>query len=167
MYFKIVTHASCVLVVCNVCACWYAVIAFIFLIKLVIIWEDKSHTAKKNKCTEYLFTFTDFRCLVLRTRTRPICGKMSREHKICVHQSNRVVLHHRPPTNMADYKEAPLATRPKTLEPAEYFHVSPEYRRAEEERGALRSRLKREYQTKLNNPLRKELIVSAEGRTVG
>ncbi|NP_001188111.1 NADH dehydrogenase [ubiquinone] 1 beta subcomplex subunit 4 [Ictalurus punctatus] len=59
---------------------------------------------------------------------------------------------------MADYKEAPLATRPKTLEPAEYFHVSPEYRRAEEERGALRSRLKREYQTKLNNPLRKELI---------
>ncbi|XP_060755718.1 NADH dehydrogenase [ubiquinone] 1 beta subcomplex subunit 4 [Neoarius graeffei] len=59
---------------------------------------------------------------------------------------------------MADYKEAPLATRPKTLEPAEYFHVSPEYRRAEEERAALRARLKREYQLQLNNPLRKELI---------
>ncbi|KAG7317511.1 hypothetical protein KOW79_018546 [Hemibagrus wyckioides] len=59
---------------------------------------------------------------------------------------------------MADYKEAPLATRPQTLDPAEYFNVSPEYRRAEEERAALRARLKREYQTRLNNPLRNELI---------
>lgn len=66
---------------------------------------------------------------------------------------------------MADYKEAPLATRPLTLDPAEYFNVSPEYRRAEEERAALRARLKREYQTKLNNPLRKELIVSEESKT--
>ncbi|XP_062841811.1 NADH dehydrogenase [ubiquinone] 1 beta subcomplex subunit 4 isoform X2 [Trichomycterus rosablanca] len=62
--------------------------------------------------------------------------------------------------NMADYKEAPLATRPKTLDPAEYFNVSPEYRRAEEERASIRAQLKRQYQLQLNNPLRKELIVS-------
>ncbi|KAG9283401.1 NADH dehydrogenase [ubiquinone] 1 beta subcomplex subunit 4 [Astyanax mexicanus] len=59
---------------------------------------------------------------------------------------------------MADYKEAPLASRPKTLDPAEYFNLSPEYRRAEEERAAIRARLKRQYQMQLNNPLRKELI---------
>uniref|UniRef100_UPI0025AE8969 NADH dehydrogenase [ubiquinone] 1 beta subcomplex subunit 4 n=1 Tax=Doryrhamphus excisus TaxID=161450 RepID=UPI0025AE8969 len=59
---------------------------------------------------------------------------------------------------MADYREAPLATRPKTLDPKEYFNVSPEYRRAEEERAALRANLKRQYQTQLNNPHRKELI---------
>ncbi|XP_062841810.1 NADH dehydrogenase [ubiquinone] 1 beta subcomplex subunit 4 isoform X1 [Trichomycterus rosablanca] len=59
---------------------------------------------------------------------------------------------------MADYKEAPLATRPKTLDPAEYFNVSPEYRRAEEERASIRAQLKRQYQLQLNNPLRKELI---------
>ncbi|XP_076869454.1 NADH dehydrogenase [ubiquinone] 1 beta subcomplex subunit 4 [Brachyhypopomus gauderio] len=59
---------------------------------------------------------------------------------------------------MAEYKEAPLATRPKTLDPAEYYNLSPEYRRAEEERAALRTRLKRQYQLQLNNPHRKELI---------
>ncbi|KAG5268102.1 hypothetical protein AALO_G00208270 [Alosa alosa] len=59
---------------------------------------------------------------------------------------------------MADYKEAPLASRPRTLDPAEYFNLSPEYRRAEEERAALRANLKRQYQIQLNNPLRKELI---------
>ncbi|KAF7691607.1 NADH dehydrogenase [ubiquinone] 1 beta subcomplex subunit 4 [Silurus meridionalis] len=59
---------------------------------------------------------------------------------------------------MADYKEAPLATRPKTLDPAEYFNVSPEYRRSEQGRATLRSQLKRQYQIQLNNPLRKELI---------
>lgn len=60
---------------------------------------------------------------------------------------------------MADYKEAPLATRPKTLDPAEYFNLSPEYRRAEEKRAALRAQLKRQYLQQLNNPHRKELIV--------
>ncbi|XP_051543019.1 uncharacterized protein LOC127434370 isoform X1 [Myxocyprinus asiaticus] len=60
---------------------------------------------------------------------------------------------------MADYKEAYLATRPKTLDPAEYFNLSPDYRRTEEERAALRSRLKRHYLVQLNNPHRKELIV--------
>ncbi|XP_051970144.1 NADH dehydrogenase [ubiquinone] 1 beta subcomplex subunit 4-like [Xyrauchen texanus] len=59
---------------------------------------------------------------------------------------------------MADYKEAPLATRPKTLDPAEYFNLSPDYRRAEEERTALKASLKRQYMVQLNNPHRKELI---------
>ncbi|XP_019942724.1 NADH dehydrogenase [ubiquinone] 1 beta subcomplex subunit 4 [Paralichthys olivaceus] len=61
-------------------------------------------------------------------------------------------------TIMADYREAPLATRPKTLDPNEYFNISPEYRRAEQQRAALRANLKRQYQTQLNNPHRKELI---------
>uniref|UniRef100_A0A3B3V8M9 NADH dehydrogenase [ubiquinone] 1 beta subcomplex subunit 4 n=1 Tax=Poecilia latipinna TaxID=48699 RepID=A0A3B3V8M9_9TELE len=59
---------------------------------------------------------------------------------------------------MADYREAPLATRPKTLDPNEYFNLSPDYRRAEEERAALRANLKRQYQLQLNNPHRTELI---------
>ncbi|XP_022045675.1 NADH dehydrogenase [ubiquinone] 1 beta subcomplex subunit 4 [Acanthochromis polyacanthus] len=59
---------------------------------------------------------------------------------------------------MADYREAPLATRPKTLDPNEYFNLSPEQRRAEEVRGAIRANLKRQYQTQLNNPHRQELI---------
>ncbi|XP_047468064.1 NADH dehydrogenase [ubiquinone] 1 beta subcomplex subunit 4 [Mugil cephalus] len=59
---------------------------------------------------------------------------------------------------MADYREAPLATRPKTLDPNEYFNLSPEYRRAEEARAALRANLKRQYLQQLNNPHRKELI---------
>ncbi len=60
---------------------------------------------------------------------------------------------------MATYKEAPLATRPKTLDPGEYFNLSPDYRRAEEKRAALRAQLKRQYLQQLNNPHRKELIV--------
>uniref|UniRef100_UPI0037E99DB3 NADH dehydrogenase [ubiquinone] 1 beta subcomplex subunit 4 n=1 Tax=Semicossyphus pulcher TaxID=241346 RepID=UPI0037E99DB3 len=59
---------------------------------------------------------------------------------------------------MADYQEAPLATRPKTLDANEYFNLSTEKRRAEEDRAALRANLKRQYQTQLNNPHRKELI---------
>ncbi|XP_056155724.1 NADH dehydrogenase [ubiquinone] 1 beta subcomplex subunit 4 [Lampris incognitus] len=59
---------------------------------------------------------------------------------------------------MADYREAPLATRPKTLDPNEYFNLSAEKRRTEEERAALRASLKRQYQLQLNNPHRKELI---------
>ncbi|KAM4544392.1 NADH dehydrogenase [ubiquinone] 1 beta subcomplex subunit 4 [Fundulus diaphanus] len=59
---------------------------------------------------------------------------------------------------MADYREAPLATRPKTLDPNEYFNLSPEQRRAEESRAALRAGLKRHYQLQLNDPHRKELI---------
>ncbi|KAL7840676.1 hypothetical protein AOLI_G00259990 [Acnodon oligacanthus] len=59
---------------------------------------------------------------------------------------------------MAEYKEAPLATLPKTLDPAEYFNISPDHRRAEEQRAALRAQLKRQYQLQLNSPHRKELI---------
>ncbi|XP_016385581.1 NADH dehydrogenase [ubiquinone] 1 beta subcomplex subunit 4-like [Sinocyclocheilus rhinocerous] len=59
---------------------------------------------------------------------------------------------------MANYKEAPLATRPKTLDPAEYFNLSHDYRRAEEKRASLRAQLKRQYLEQLNNPHRKELI---------
>ncbi|XP_070709198.1 NADH dehydrogenase [ubiquinone] 1 beta subcomplex subunit 4 [Pempheris klunzingeri] len=59
---------------------------------------------------------------------------------------------------MAEYREAPLATRPKTLDPNEYFNLSPEYRRAEQERATLRASLKKQYMTQLNNPHRKELI---------
>ncbi|XP_034562697.1 NADH dehydrogenase [ubiquinone] 1 beta subcomplex subunit 4 [Notolabrus celidotus] len=59
---------------------------------------------------------------------------------------------------MADYREAPLATRPKTLDANEYFNLSTEKRRAEEDRAALRANLKRQYQTQLNNPHRKELV---------
>ncbi|XP_076014188.1 NADH dehydrogenase [ubiquinone] 1 beta subcomplex subunit 4 [Genypterus blacodes] len=47
---------------------------------------------------------------------------------------------------------------PKTLDPSEYFDLSPESRRAEEERAAIRANLKRQYQTQLNNPHRRELI---------
>ncbi|XP_029004190.1 NADH dehydrogenase [ubiquinone] 1 beta subcomplex subunit 4 [Betta splendens] len=59
---------------------------------------------------------------------------------------------------MADYREAPLASRPKTLDPNEYFNLSPDKRHAEEQRAALRAKLKLQYQTQLNNPHRKELI---------
>ncbi|KAM8731763.1 NADH dehydrogenase [ubiquinone] 1 beta subcomplex subunit 4 [Acanthopagrus schlegelii] len=59
---------------------------------------------------------------------------------------------------MADYREAPLASRPKTLDPNEYFNVSKEYRRAEEDRAAIRAKLKGQYQTQLNNPHRQALI---------
>ncbi|XP_036378392.1 NADH dehydrogenase [ubiquinone] 1 beta subcomplex subunit 4 [Megalops cyprinoides] len=59
---------------------------------------------------------------------------------------------------MADYREAPLATRPKTLDPEEYFNLSPEQRRTEEERAAIRAQLKRQYQLQLNNPHRRDLI---------
>ena len=62
---------------------------------------------------------------------------------------------------MADYREAPLATRPKTLDPNEYFNLSPELRRAEEDRAAIRANLKRQYQVQLNDPHRRELIVSS------
>ncbi|KAL7835401.1 hypothetical protein SRHO_G00277480 [Serrasalmus rhombeus] len=59
---------------------------------------------------------------------------------------------------MAEYKEAPLASRPKTLDPAEYFNISPDHRRAEEQRAALKAQLKRRFQLQLNSPHRKELI---------
>ncbi|XP_038657875.1 NADH dehydrogenase [ubiquinone] 1 beta subcomplex subunit 4 [Scyliorhinus canicula] len=59
---------------------------------------------------------------------------------------------------MADYKEAPLASRPQTLDPREYLELTPDERRAQKERLAIRARLKLQYLTQLNNPGRTELI---------
>ncbi|KAK1343934.1 hypothetical protein QTO34_014490 [Cnephaeus nilssonii] len=63
------------------------------------------------------------------------------------------------------YKPARLATLPPTLDPAEY-DISPETRKAQAERLAIRSRLKREYLLQYNNPNRHGLIVSG-GRRAG
>lgn len=63
------------------------------------------------------------------------------------------------------YKPARLATLPPTLDPAEY-DISPEARKAQAERLAIRSRLKREYLLQYNNPSRHGLIVSG-GRWAG
>lgn len=57
------------------------------------------------------------------------------------------------------YEPSRLATLPSTLDPAEY-DISPETRKAQAERLAIRSRLKREYLLQYNNPNRRELIVS-------
>ncbi|XP_053311189.1 NADH dehydrogenase [ubiquinone] 1 beta subcomplex subunit 4 [Spea bombifrons] len=58
---------------------------------------------------------------------------------------------------MADYREAPLSSRPQTLEPS-YYGLNPEQKQAAEERLALRANLKRQYQLQLNDPHRKTLI---------
>ncbi|XP_004772845.1 NADH dehydrogenase [ubiquinone] 1 beta subcomplex subunit 4 isoform X1 [Mustela nigripes] len=55
------------------------------------------------------------------------------------------------------YEPSPLATLPSTLDPAEY-NVSPEARKAQAERLAIRSRLKREYLLQYNDPKRQGLI---------
>ncbi|XP_003413024.1 NADH dehydrogenase [ubiquinone] 1 beta subcomplex subunit 4 [Loxodonta africana] len=55
------------------------------------------------------------------------------------------------------YKPSPLATQPATLEPGEY-DISPETRRAQIERLALRARLKREYLLQYNDPNRRGII---------
>lgn len=55
------------------------------------------------------------------------------------------------------YKPAPLATLPKTLDPAEY-DVSPETRKAQVERLSIRARLKREYLLQYNDPKRQTHI---------
>ncbi|XP_004480824.1 NADH dehydrogenase [ubiquinone] 1 beta subcomplex subunit 4 [Dasypus novemcinctus] len=56
-----------------------------------------------------------------------------------------------------EYKSSRLATLPTTLNPAEY-DIFPETRRAEAERLAIRSRLKREYLLQYNDPSRRGLI---------
>ncbi|XP_039384806.1 NADH dehydrogenase [ubiquinone] 1 beta subcomplex subunit 4 [Mauremys reevesii] len=55
------------------------------------------------------------------------------------------------------YRPAPLASLPRELDPAEYDE-SPEKRRAEAERLAVRARLKRQYQLKLNDPHHEGII---------
>ncbi|KAJ7315853.1 hypothetical protein JRQ81_002015 [Phrynocephalus forsythii] len=64
-----------------------------------------------------------------------------------------------PPTPLpgCNYRPAPLASLPETLD-ANYYKASPERRRAEAERLAIRARLKYEYQLKLNDPHRVGLI---------
>ncbi|KAM4797012.1 NADH dehydrogenase [ubiquinone] 1 beta subcomplex subunit 4 [Rhinophrynus dorsalis] len=59
---------------------------------------------------------------------------------------------------MADYREAPLCSRPVSLDPAQYYGLTPEQRKAEEERLAVRAQLKRQYQLQLNNPNRRTLV---------
>ncbi|XP_003894031.1 NADH dehydrogenase [ubiquinone] 1 beta subcomplex subunit 4 [Papio anubis] len=55
------------------------------------------------------------------------------------------------------YKPSHLATLPESLDPAEY-DTSPETRRAQAERLAIRARLKREYLLQYNDPNRRGLI---------
>ncbi|KAK9407820.1 NADH dehydrogenase [Crotalus adamanteus] len=55
------------------------------------------------------------------------------------------------------YRPAPLARLPPQLDPNEY-QWTPEKRRSEAERVALRSRIKREFFLRLNDPRRTELI---------
>lgn len=57
------------------------------------------------------------------------------------------------------YKPSRLASLPSTLDPAEY-DISPETRKAQAERLAIRSRLKQEYLLQYNDPSRRGLIVS-------
>nr|XP_019585206.1 PREDICTED: NADH dehydrogenase [ubiquinone] 1 beta subcomplex subunit 4 [Rhinolophus sinicus] len=54
------------------------------------------------------------------------------------------------------YEPASLATLPPTLDPTEY-DISPETRKAQAERLAIRSRLKREYLLQYNDPSRRGL----------
>ncbi|XP_060092779.1 NADH dehydrogenase [ubiquinone] 1 beta subcomplex subunit 4 [Heteronotia binoei] len=56
-----------------------------------------------------------------------------------------------------NYRPAPLAPLPPTLDPA-YYDASPEKRRAEAERLAIRSRLKRKYLLQLNDPRRPFIV---------
>uniref|UniRef100_A0A8D0BC20 NADH dehydrogenase [ubiquinone] 1 beta subcomplex subunit 4 n=1 Tax=Salvator merianae TaxID=96440 RepID=A0A8D0BC20_SALMN len=62
-----------------------------------------------------------------------------------------------PFSSKGGYRPAPLASLPPELNPAEY-DASPEKRRADAERLAIRSKLKREFLVQLNNPLRAERI---------
>uniref|UniRef100_UPI00253F671F NADH dehydrogenase [ubiquinone] 1 beta subcomplex subunit 4 n=1 Tax=Euleptes europaea TaxID=460621 RepID=UPI00253F671F len=55
------------------------------------------------------------------------------------------------------YRPAPLAPLPPQLDPA-YYDASPEKRRAEAERLAIRARLKRRYLLQLNDPARPAFI---------
>ncbi|XP_062958182.1 NADH dehydrogenase [ubiquinone] 1 beta subcomplex subunit 4 [Cynocephalus volans] len=59
--------------------------------------------------------------------------------------------------SFSKYVPSSLASRPSTLDPAEY-DISPEARQAQAERLAIRSRLKREYLLKYNDPNRRGLI---------
>nr|6ZKA_p Chain p, NADH:ubiquinone oxidoreductase subunit B4 [Ovis aries]6ZKB_p Chain p, NADH:ubiquinone oxidoreductase subunit B4 [Ovis aries]6ZKC_p Chain p, NADH:ubiquinone oxidoreductase subunit B4 [Ovis aries]6ZKD_p Chain p, NADH:ubiquinone oxidoreductase subunit B4 [Ovis aries]6ZKE_p Chain p, NADH:ubiquinone oxidoreductase subunit B4 [Ovis aries]6ZKF_p Chain p, NADH:ubiquinone oxidoreductase subunit B4 [Ovis aries]6ZKG_p Chain p, NADH:ubiquinone oxidoreductase subunit B4 [Ovis aries]6ZKH_p Cha len=55
------------------------------------------------------------------------------------------------------YEPSRLASLPTTLDPAEY-DISSETRKAQAERLAIRSRLKREYQLQYNDPSRRGVV---------
>uniref|UniRef100_A0A8C4M3C7 NADH dehydrogenase [ubiquinone] 1 beta subcomplex subunit 4 n=1 Tax=Equus asinus asinus TaxID=83772 RepID=A0A8C4M3C7_EQUAS len=59
------------------------------------------------------------------------------------------------------YEPSRLASLPTTLDPAEY-DISPETRKAQAERLAIRSRLKREYLLQYNDPSRRGLVDKKE-----
>ncbi|KAM4795266.1 NADH dehydrogenase [ubiquinone] 1 beta subcomplex subunit 4-like [Rhinophrynus dorsalis] len=59
---------------------------------------------------------------------------------------------------MADYREEPLCSRPVSLDPAQYYGLTPEQREAKEERLARRAQVKRQYQLQLNNLNRRALV---------
>lgn len=56
------------------------------------------------------------------------------------------------------YKPEPLATLPRTLDPAEYDVVSPETRKAQVEHLSIRAPLKQEYLLQYNDPKRQTHI---------
>ncbi|XP_054859041.1 NADH dehydrogenase [ubiquinone] 1 beta subcomplex subunit 4 [Eublepharis macularius] len=56
-----------------------------------------------------------------------------------------------------NYRPAPLAPLPPQLDPA-YYDTSPEKRRSDAERLAIRARLKRQYLMQLNDPRRTHRI---------
>ncbi|XP_040195135.1 NADH dehydrogenase [ubiquinone] 1 beta subcomplex subunit 4 [Rana temporaria] len=62
------------------------------------------------------------------------------------------------PCVMADYKESRFVSRPEALDPARYYELTPERRKLQEERTAIRAGLKRQYQLQLNDPRRKGLV---------
>ncbi|XP_072254559.1 NADH dehydrogenase [ubiquinone] 1 beta subcomplex subunit 4 [Pyxicephalus adspersus] len=55
---------------------------------------------------------------------------------------------------MVEFKESRYASRPEGLDPARYYELTPEQRRLQEERVAIRAQLKRKYQLQLNDPHR-------------
>ncbi|KAF7238123.1 NADH dehydrogenase [ubiquinone] 1 beta subcomplex subunit 4 [Varanus komodoensis] len=61
------------------------------------------------------------------------------------------------PEPVFQYRPAPLSSLPPQLDPAEYA-ASPEKRRLDAERLALRARLKREFLMQLNDPQRPSVI---------
>lgn len=67
-----------------------------------------------------------------------------------------------PPTAAQAYRPNRFVSLPAELDP-ETYDLSPEKRRAEAERLAIRARLKRQYQLQLNNPNPPAIIVSGEG----
>lgn len=71
-----------------------------------------------------------------------------------------------PPSPAQLYRPGRFVSLPAELDP-DTFDRSPEKRRAEAERLAIRSRLKRQYLLQLNNPSPPAVIVSGDGEGRG